>query len=55
MSACCVRKIPSMKNCTHAEKGFVTIYQEATFASAKWEQDLMAQILGANLYMLQPD
>jgi hypothetical protein len=49
MSAYCEHKIPSMKNCIHVEKGFVTIHQEAIFANAKWGKDLMAQILDANL------
>ena len=53
MSACCVHKIPSMRNCIPAEKGSVTIYREVTFANAKWEQEMMAQILDAGPFMLQ--
>jgi hypothetical protein len=53
MSACYTHNIPSTKSCIHVKTGSVTTYQEATYANARGEQDLMAQILDANHFMLQ--
>lgn len=42
-----------MKICIRAEKGYATTHQEATYANARQEKDLMVQILDANLCILQ--